>query len=275
MAADRGHEARTTHPPGRSHADPDPIRRAKSAVDNSSSISTTFAALRPFWIGGDKYGYLYDVLLDGKVIVRRSHDPEHDACRALLAKGITGKLTLTDLEGTPRSSIDIETGAKWRVIDDDKRGLLMVPYRAWPGTSTGPSPQTRKTNGGSEGPDEANAAVGEAPLHRKAGKEVSVRETGDEYPHVVLRLGNDWRIVGCRDDMQWIFQRRAGSAWRSLGYSRNKIGLTNMLQRNSLDPSAVDGFPDMYPEGKRITSLQPSARDLKRATRTRRETEKA
>jgi len=246
-----------------------------TGTDDQGEEKATFATLRPFWIGGDKYGYLYDVILDGEVIVRRSHDPELDACRALLAKGVTGKLSLTDHTGKPRLTMDIEIGARWSVIDDDKRGLLLIPYRAWPGSSTGPSPQARNADGGSEAPDETNAAVGEAPLSRKAAIEPSTRETDDEYPHVVLRLGNAWRIIGCRDDMQWIFQRRAGSAWRSLGYCRRKTGLRNLLQRNSLDPSAVDGFPDRYPDGQRVVSIQPSDRDLKKTARTKRQSEKA
>jgi hypothetical protein len=117
--------------------------------------------------------------------------------------------------------------------------------------------------------------VGEAPQSRKTGIEASIREIDDDYPHVVLRPGNNWRIIGCRDDMQWIFQRRAGLAWHSLGYCRSKTGLRNMLQRSSLDPSAIDGSPDMYPDGKRTVSIQPSARDLKKTTRTKRQTEKA
>lgn len=93
------------------------------------------AMLRPCWIGGDKYGALYDVVIDGERIVGRSHDPEHDACRALLAQGITGRLTFVGVDGTPRSSIDIEPRAERTIIDDDRRGLLVARYRKWPGSA--------------------------------------------------------------------------------------------------------------------------------------------
>ena len=53
------------------------------------------ARLHPKWVGG-RDGYCYSVLFDGKLLVDRSRDPECDAARALLAKGITGKLTLCD-----------------------------------------------------------------------------------------------------------------------------------------------------------------------------------
>jgi hypothetical protein len=47
------------------------------------------------------------VLFDGKLLVERSKDPEHDATRALVAKGISGKLTMLDGKtGIPRTIID-------------------------------------------------------------------------------------------------------------------------------------------------------------------------
>ena len=46
----------------------------------------------------------YSVLFDGKLLVGGSRDPECDAARALLAQGITGKLTLCDGKtGRPRT----------------------------------------------------------------------------------------------------------------------------------------------------------------------------
>ena len=41
----------------------------------------------------------YDVRLCEEVIVRGSRDPEHDAARALLARGITGPMTTTRANG--------------------------------------------------------------------------------------------------------------------------------------------------------------------------------
>ena len=50
------------------------------------------ARLHPIWVGG-RDGYRYSVLFNGKLLVERSRDPECDVARALLAQGITGKLT--------------------------------------------------------------------------------------------------------------------------------------------------------------------------------------
>jgi hypothetical protein len=51
------------------------------------------ARLHPRWTSA---GYRYSVIFRGKLLVERSRDPECDAARALVAKGITGKLTMLD-----------------------------------------------------------------------------------------------------------------------------------------------------------------------------------
>jgi hypothetical protein len=76
---------------------------------------TLKARLHPHWVGGGA-GYVYSVLCNGKLLVERSRDPECDAARALLARGITGKLSLCDGKtGKPRTMVDIERAAKLTV----------------------------------------------------------------------------------------------------------------------------------------------------------------
>jgi hypothetical protein len=73
------------------------------------------ARLHPRWVGA-RDGYRYSVLFKGKLLVDRSRDPECDAARSLLTKGITGKLTLLDGKtGKPRTVIDIEKAARLTV----------------------------------------------------------------------------------------------------------------------------------------------------------------
>jgi hypothetical protein len=44
---------------------------------------------------GDRHYYAYDIeILDGDLIIQGSRDPEHDLARALLARGITGKIAI-------------------------------------------------------------------------------------------------------------------------------------------------------------------------------------
>ena len=90
------------------------------------------ARLHPKWVGG-RDGYHYSVICRGELIVDRSRDPECDAARALLAKGITGKLTLLDGKtGKPRIIIDIEKCARLTVRDGP---LRFAPYKSRPNSS--------------------------------------------------------------------------------------------------------------------------------------------
>jgi len=52
-----------------------------------------------------------------------------------------------------------------------------------------------------------------------------VRERDDAYP-IVFRIDSKRRVIRCRDDIQFIFQRRTkGGRWKDLGYFRNTVVL--------------------------------------------------
>ena len=73
------------------------------------------ARLHPHWVGGEA-DYVYSVICNGELLVERSRAPECDAARALVARGITGKLSLCDGKtGKPRTMIDVEKAAKLTV----------------------------------------------------------------------------------------------------------------------------------------------------------------
>jgi hypothetical protein len=78
----------------------------------------------------------YSVLFDGKLLVEGSRDPECDAARALLAKGVTGQLTLCDGKtGRPRTVIDIEKAARLCVKEGP---LRFAPYESRPDQAYSP-----------------------------------------------------------------------------------------------------------------------------------------
>ena len=55
-----------------------------------------------------KEGEVYSVIFHGELLVERSSDPECDAAWPLLAKAISGKLTMLDGKtGKPRTVIDL------------------------------------------------------------------------------------------------------------------------------------------------------------------------
>lgn len=93
------------------------------------------ARLHPIRVGG-KAGYVYSDICEGKLLVDRSRDPEHDAARALLAKGITGKLCLCDGKtGVPRTIIDIKGAAELTVKEGP---LRFVAYEGMPDRASSP-----------------------------------------------------------------------------------------------------------------------------------------
>lgn len=73
--------------------------------------------------------YTWAVVADdtGETIVERSKDPEFDACRALLAKGVTGTVeTYTGDRAFPSFRLDIEKGAGLTIEDGPRMRI-----RAW------------------------------------------------------------------------------------------------------------------------------------------------
>lgn len=53
------------------------------------------------------------------------------------------------------------------------------------------------------------------------------RESADDYGHVVAWLNPRWRVIECKDGIQWIIQQRdaetvAAPRWRSKAYHRTR-----------------------------------------------------
>jgi hypothetical protein len=88
------------------------------------------ARLHPIWV--PRVGYRYSVIFRGKLLVERSRDPECDAARALVAKGITGKLTMLDGKtGKPRTIINIEKAACSSPLRKDLTPPASVVSEVW------------------------------------------------------------------------------------------------------------------------------------------------
>jgi len=75
----------------------------------------------------------YRVTYLDKTLIQSTRDPELDACRALLAKGIKGTLVAYSPGGSfPRMRIDIEKGAQLMSIDNTADGPRIGRYRRHP-----------------------------------------------------------------------------------------------------------------------------------------------
>jgi hypothetical protein len=76
--------------------------------------------------------YLYDVKLNGELIVAGSKDPETDLARALLRQHISGIVTLCDgVTGKPRTIVNIDRAAKLRFRDDVRQGPIRQKWHPY------------------------------------------------------------------------------------------------------------------------------------------------
>jgi hypothetical protein len=83
----------------------------------------------------------------------------------------------------------------------------------------------------------------------------SHRERDDGYKGVVAQLAPRWRVIVCKDGMQWIVQQKEsshGGPWRGVSYHTNRDGLRRTcgsleaLRSSGLD--AVEAFPEFISE---------------------------
>ena len=79
----------------------------------------------------------------------------------------------------------------------------------------------------------------------------SHRERDDAYRNVVAQLAPRWRVIACRDGIQWILQRKEsshGGPWRGVSYHTNRDGLLRACgsletaSRGALE--ALEALPD-------------------------------
>jgi hypothetical protein len=72
----------------------------------------------------------------GEMLVEGARTPLFDACRVLLARGITGKLVMYSPGGSePRAAVDIEKGAELTIIENAKEGPRIARYRPHPASA--------------------------------------------------------------------------------------------------------------------------------------------
>ena len=72
-------------------------------------------------------------------------------------------------------------------------------------------------------------------------------ETADDYAGLVAQLNPNWRVVECRDRMQWILQRRGSpqkahkDGWRGRSYCRTSEVLRRCTREHAgaVDPAAA------------------------------------
>jgi hypothetical protein len=79
-------------------------------------------------------GARYRVTYLGETLVEGARTPLFDACRALLARGVTGTLVMYSRGGTvARAKVDIEKGAESTIIENAMEGPRLGRFRPYPG----------------------------------------------------------------------------------------------------------------------------------------------
>lgn len=90
--------------------------------------------------------------------------------------------------------------------------------------------------------------------------EISRRESDDDYVGVVARLNARWRVIECKDKIQWIVQvaKRTGhgAQWRGASFLRSREGLLRAVRdlAGPVDADALailQALPARFPEGVR------------------------
>ena len=109
-----------------------PAPQSPGAVRGQGKTLSGYLTARPPSRTGserDDY-YLYDLAIEGEVIVTGSRTPEFDACRVLAARGLTGKLKIFDsVTGKLRLTLDIVAGAGMSVIENRKHGPRFAEWK--------------------------------------------------------------------------------------------------------------------------------------------------
>jgi hypothetical protein len=74
---------------------------------------------------------------------------------------------------------------------------------------------------------------------------VSMRECADDYDRVIARLNDNWRVIECRDRIQWILQHRGSPKtprkddWRGRSYCRTAEALIRCTRDHAGDVHPV------------------------------------
>ena len=74
------------------------------------------------------------------------------------------------------------------------------------------------------------------------------KEQSQDYPFVITYLSNRYRLVECRDHIQWILQRRDKNVprWRGIYYFLNTQSMSRIFRQFGLDDGVVGQLPERF-----------------------------
>ena len=73
-------------------------------------------------------------------------------------------------------------------------------------------------------------------------------EQQQDYPYVVVNIRTHFRLIECRDHIQWILQRRDKNKerWRDISYFMFKKSMTRVFHRHGQDTDLLDTLPERF-----------------------------
>ncbi len=74
------------------------------------------------------------------------------------------------------------------------------------------------------------------------------KEQSQDYPFVITYLSNRYRLIECRDHIQWILQRRDKNVprWRGIYYFLNTQSMSRIFRQFDLDDRVVSQLPERF-----------------------------
>ena len=83
------------------------------------------------------------------------------------------------------------------------------------------------------------------------------KEQSQDYPFVITYLSNRYRLIECRDHIQWILQRRDNNVprWIGIYYFLNTQSLSRIFRQFGLDDRVVSQLPERFEI--RFKTVQP------------------
>ena len=87
-------------------------------------------------------------------------------------------------------------------------------------------------------------------------------EQQQDYPYVVVNIRTHFRLIECRDNIQWILQRRDKSKerWRGISYFMFKKSMVRVFHENRLDTDLLKTLPKHFES--RFKTVQSEQRQI-------------
>ena len=91
-------------------------------------------------------------------------------------------------------------------------------------------------------------------------------EQQQDYPYMVVNIRTHFRLIECRDNIQWILQRRDKNKerWRAISYFMFKKSMIRVFQEHGLDTDLLDTLPEHFES--RFKAVQSEQRQIHNLT---------